>query len=686
VVLVSIDTLRADHLPSYGYAGVETPHLDRFRRDAVLFTNAWSPCPMTLPAHTTMLTGLLPPEHGVRNNAGFTFDGRAHRSLPAMLSERGYATGAAVSAYVLRRETGLGSLFDFYEDSLDAPRGQEFSEMQRAGGVTARRAQPWIAARATKPFFFLFHIYEPHVPYEPPEPYRSRYASPYDGEIAAADAIVGGFLDDLRAAGVYDRAVVIVTSDHGEGLGDHGEDQHSILLYVEALRVPLLLKLPGSRFAGRTVTAPAGLVDIVPTVADLLGFERPRASSGVSLRSLAEGAAPSRTLYAETLYPRLQLGWSDLASATDGRWHYIRSPRPELYDLSTDPRERQDLVGREPARATALASELARQPRADASPSAVDPAVAERLAALGYIGDVRARRSEGLANPVDSLRLLGPLREGFDLAHRRRYVEAARALRAIVRTAPAMTEAWIRLGEVLMELGRANDAADAFDQGLAQSQVDLPDIVLARGYAHLRAGKTGEAERDAERAAPVLPAGASELRARLALARNRPDEAERYAREAMRARPAPSADLLLAEIFVRKGDLAAARRALDDAARRAADLELGRVPRLEFLRADLLAREGQLAGAETAYRREIEAFPGNVLAYANLAALYFAEGKKKESEATLEELVRANPHPQAYAAGAAALEAFGQREQAARWRRRAADPLTTSPILSERPE
>src|SRR5262249_58973152 len=129
-----------------------------------LFTNAWSPCPMTLPAHTTMLTGLLPPEHGVRNNAGFTFDGRAHRSLPAMLSERGYATGAAVSAYVLRRETGLGSLFDFYEDSLDAPRGQEFSEMQRAGGVTARRAQPWLAARATQPFFFLFHLYQPHVP------------------------------------------------------------------------------------------------------------------------------------------------------------------------------------------------------------------------------------------------------------------------------------------------------------------------------------------------------------------------------------------------------------------------------------------------------------------------------------------------------------------------------------------
>jgi arylsulfatase A-like enzyme/tetratricopeptide (TPR) repeat protein len=672
VVLVSIDTLRADHLPAYGYSGVETPHLDRFRKDAVLFASVWSPSPMTLPSHVSMLTGLLPPEHGVRNNVGYVFDGKAHASLPRLLEERGYTTGAAVSSYVLRRETGLGELFGFYEDSLEASRGEGVAEMQRPGGVTARRAAAWLDDRGTRPFFFLFHIYEPHVPYDPPEPFRSRFAHPYDGEIAAADAIVGELFDRLRARGLYDRSIVIVTSDHGEGLGDHGEDQHSILLYVEAVRVPLLVKLPRSLLGGRTVETPASLVDIAPTVLDLLGIDRPLGGRGVSLRRLVEGDAPERTLYGETLYPRIQLGWSELKSVTDGRWHYIHSPRPELYDLAADPHEKRDLITQEPSRAGALRAELARVPKGEDTMGAADPAAAERLAALGYVGTARERGpSETLPNPVDSLRHLDRLRDGFRLAGQRRYGEAAPVLRGVVREAPPLVEAWIRLGEVLVELGRPDEAVAAFDQALARSGVVLPDVVLSRGYAHLKARRPAEAEADAERARPALAAGAEELRVRIALFRDRLDDAERQAREVVRLKPHPSSTLLLAEVLVRRGQLKAAEQALDEAAREAAAQELPRVRGLEALRADVLARSGRLAEAEEAYLREIRAFPDNLLAYANLAALRFAQGRRKESDAILETLVEENPHPQAYVTGATALEAFGRREDAARFRARA---------------
>src|SRR6185503_11547901 len=221
--------------------------------------------------------------------------------------------------------------------------------------------------------------------YDPPEPFRSRYPSAYDGEIASADAIVGGLLDDLRAQGLYDRALVIFTSDHGEGLGQHGEEQHSILLYAEALRVPLLVKLPGRRRAGETVDTPVQLADILPTVTSLLGLPVP---SGVASRSLLDpGAVGERRIYSETLYPRLALGWSELRSLVDTRWHFIRGVRDELYDLESDPGETRDLAARENAVASRLRAELdSAHPLQVPTPEAVPREVAQRLAALGYVG------------------------------------------------------------------------------------------------------------------------------------------------------------------------------------------------------------------------------------------------------------------------------------------------------------
>src|SRR5258706_16119 len=328
VILISVDTLRSDPLPAYGYRGVETPAIDALARDGMLFEHAYSHCPMTLPSHLSMLTGLTPVEHGVRNNLGFRFDAGKTASLPRVLKAHGYATGAAVSSYVLRGDTGLRDAFDYYEDSVNPPPGASFADHQRSGATTTALAEQWIGAHAAQPFFFFLHLYEPHVPYEPPEPYRSRYANRYDGEIATADAIVGNFVQFLKAKGIYDRAIVVFTSDHGEGLGDHGELQHSILLYREAIQVPLVVKLPASARHGERVSAPAGLIDIARTIAELTGVEL-KTPSAASLLSLP----PSRDIYSETIYPYVQLGWSDLKSVVNERSHYIDSSRPELYAL-----------------------------------------------------------------------------------------------------------------------------------------------------------------------------------------------------------------------------------------------------------------------------------------------------------------------------------------------------------------
>jgi choline-sulfatase len=671
VVLVSIDTLRADHLPAYGYRGLETPHLDRFRRDAILFEEAYSPCPMTLPTHVSMLTGLLPTEHGVRNNVGQTFDGRAHSSLPRLLQGRGYATGAAVSAYVLRGETGLASLFDYYEDSIDPRQGLDFADQQRPGRVTAGFAKRWIGERARSPFFFFFHIYEPHVPYDPPEPFRSRYPNPYDGEIATADAVVGDLLDDLRRTGVYDRAVIVVTSDHGEGLGDHGEDQHSILLYREAIRIPLLLKLPGSRLAGRTVAAPAQLIDLLPTVTALVGIEPPAGLRGHSL--LDREARPGEPIYSETLYPKIHLGWSELHSLVDGRYHYIHGPRPELYDMAADPGEKNDLVAGAADRVARMKSALDRFPAGSEVLQDVDPVTMGRLAALGYVGVPRPRGpSEALPNPKDSLRYLEGLRQAFRLAGERRHEEAAAVLAGVVRESPAMVEAWIKLGEELSEMGSPTEAASAFDQALSRTPVLLGDVVISLGYARLRSGQPAAAVAAAERARAVLPSKAEELRARVALAGGKLEEAEQHARAAQKDGK-PSSMLVLAEVLIRRGDYRGALRVLDSAARRGEELGLPKVYNLEFLRADALARLGRATEAEDAYRREIGSFPGNTLAYGNLAALCRAEGKVSAVDAVLEDLVRANPNARAYRVAVATLEALGEREKAAAWRGRAGE-------------
>src|SRR6266581_3010416 len=420
VVLISIDTLRADHLPAYGYSKVATPGIDALQRDAILFENAYSHCPLTLPSHLSLLTGLLPAEHGVRSNLGYRFDGAAHPTLARLLRAHGYATGAAVSAYVLRGATGISESFDVFDDSVggDVEWTRDLSLLQRPGTETARRAIAWAESVKARPFFLFLHIYEPHFPYEPPEPFRSRYGPTYEGEIATSDGIIGEFLGQLKRDGIYDRAIILLVSDHGEGLGDHGEQEHGVLLYREVLHVPLLLKLPLSRDAGTRVAEPVGLIDIVPTVTALLKLEAPPTLEGVSLLGRDRPArALSRRIYSETYYPRIHLGWSHLRSLVGARHHYIEGPKPELYEIVRDPRETADTSLADARIARSMKTELDGYPTGSVEPGREDPEVAEKLKALGYLSGAAPTRDGGvLPNPKDRIKVHEELKAAYQLA------------------------------------------------------------------------------------------------------------------------------------------------------------------------------------------------------------------------------------------------------------------------------
>ena len=555
IILISIDTLRSDHLPAYGYKGVATPALDALRKDAILYEKAYSHYPLTLPSHASLLSGLLPTRTGVRDNGGYTFDASRHPYLPQLLQKAGYETGGAVSAFILRGATGLSSGFDLYDDAIAAAPNPDLAE--RDGAVTAQRALDWVKGRAGasgssgKPFFLFLHLYEPHTPYAPPEPFASRYrGAPYDGEIAAADSIVGTFLDALKKEGIYDRAVIVLLSDHGEGLGEHGEEQHGFFLYRETLQVPLLLKLPGGDRGGSTVASPAQLVDVVPTLLDLAGVALPAGLDGQSLLSLPGPEKPARRIYAETFFPRLHYGWSDLASLIEGRFHYIHGPAPELFDLAADPQEKRDVLAGERRAYAGLRQAIDTYDRTLAAPSQVDAETARKLAALGYAGRAHLNAGGDLPDPRTKRTVLRDLQTAKVLTAERRFGEAAAVLRKVVAENPDMVDAWAFLGSCL-DLQEPHDPAAtlaAYQKAFELSD-GSPELALPVARELYRMGRMDEAKSHAEMAVAADPASAYEVLASIALVRQDADTALAMTRRAGRAKEEFRRDLgrLLAE-------------------------------------------------------------------------------------------------------------------------------------------
>ncbi len=653
VILISIDTLRADHLPAYGYKGVATPALDALRRDGVLYEHAYSTTPLTFPSHTTLLTGVLPAVHGVRDNVGYKLDaGKVERGelpfLPEILKKAGYATGGAVSAYVLQGKTGLSTGFDFYEDGIEFRSNTGLGGLQRPGGETLKLSQDWLRSVKDKPFFYFFHIYEPHTPYAPPEPYASRYPLKYDGEIAAADHIVGELIAELKALGVYDRALVVLLSDHGEGLNDHGEEEHGVLLYNEAIHVPLIVKLPKSQNAGGTTVRPVELLDVAPTVLGLLGLDVPKAMPGVSLLA---ANVPPRRIYAETFYPRLHFGWNELFSLIDEKDHYIDGPDPELYDRAKDPGEKTNVLRDERRLYAAMRKDLEAYDRRLAPPAAVDEESRQAMMALGYIGSGGEVSAGPLPDPKSKIGSLGALREGFRLMAAKSFPQAAAAFRKVIAENPRMVDAWEYLGRALQRSGQSEEALAAYGQGLRISNGSA-QIAVAAASLYFDLGRLDDAEAHARMAIATHPSFAHGLLAQIALQRNDLDRAEKEARAAMDEKSTRLGPMVtLAEVLHARKDDAGALELTRKAAeiynqREAKDPEL--IRGLALIHGKVLADQGDVQGAETSFKKEIELFPDSIRAYSNLAILYALSGRSAGVAPTLRTMVEKNPSPTAY--------------------------------------
>ena len=634
IVLISIDTLRSDRLPAYGYRQIATPHLDQLAADGVVYEQAFSHVPLTLPSHASLFTGLLPTEHGVRDNAGYTLAAE-RTTLATRLRSEGYATGAAVSAYVLRAGTGLAEGFDSYDDKIAFIEGAPTGNLQRPGGETVAIAKQWITTNAAKPFFAFVHLFEPHAPYEPT----------YDAEIVKSDALVGELLDTLRAQNLYDDALIVVLSDHGEGLMDHGEQEHGVLLYREALQVPLIVKWPANEKRGTRVKEAIGLKDVAALA---LSVVRPLSGKPLSVVRgplSGPGADAKRTdngqrttdnaIYAETLYPRLHLGWAELRSVIRYPHHLIEGPKPELYDLARDPRETQNLRETQRRDYAALREELAKVPQPAASAPRIDPEEAKKLAALGYVS-AQSPTTRSDLNPRDHLGDLVELKTVTELMQQRDFAAAASRIESLLERNPGWSDLRDQLGVAYESLGNLPSAERAYRDAIRTTPELAGTFALSLSSVLLSQGKLDDAEAHAKLALTANPPAAHELLGHIALARGDYDTALREASVA-------KSDFLIAQIQAARGELepaiATLRRIYDHSHTTRTPLP----PDYFFLTGDVFARAGRTREARIAFEKQIGITPQNRDAYVRLALLQRIDGDLPASARTLQAMVAANP-------------------------------------------
>ncbi len=467
VLLITLDTTRADHLGAYGYREPTSPRLDELFASGVRFDRAWTHVPLTLPAHASLLTGLLPPELGIHDNGGVGLGSE----VPVLTEEfrrRGYATGAFVSASVLQESFGLGRGFERYDDEI----GSRRPPMRRAAD-TVDAAIAWLAEQGERPAFAWVHLYDPHASYDAPEPYRSRFASPYDAEIAYMDEHVGRLVAAFRAR--RGNALVVAAADHGEGLGDHGESGHGTLIHASTMRIPLGISWPGHVQPGASLE-PVQLVDVAPTVLGLLGWDGALAPTGRDLAPLLRGGSvPAASIYGESEYAARNFGWSALHSITAAELRLVQGPHARLYDPRTDLAELDDLARARPADAAALGASLERLraglvPR-EAGLAPDDPRLLERLQALGYASSGRAfdpRSPDRGVDPADRIALVDAYTQALTLTQSGRGAEAVPLLESAVRGAPDAVAFHFQLGLALQSVGRRADAERAYRDAIAR--------------------------------------------------------------------------------------------------------------------------------------------------------------------------------------------------------------------------
>src|SRR5262245_4715203 len=498
VLLVTIDTLRQDRVGAYGHGSL-TPTLDRLASNGVRFAHAFTTAPLTLPAHASILTGLLPLRHGIHNNTAFRLDEQTP-TLATQLARAGYRTGAFVGAFVLDARFGLNRGFAVYDDHLPHTDRATFHFAERRAADVVRLAGDWIlnpqstinpqsainqqSAISNQQWFAWVHLFDPHAPYEAPAEYQQGGRAPYDGEVAYTDAMLGALLARLQAARALDRTLVVVTADHGESLGEHGETTHGLFGYDSALAVPLIVSAPGAT-AG-VVEAPVSHVDVTPTILDLVGAAPDSPLDG---EPLTRTPPSDRALYFEALDASLTRGWAPLRGVIQRGWKYIDLPEPELYDLAADPHEQHNLADRDPRADLLRRLVAATSPGGATAPRvALDGEAAGRLRSLGYAAGTAARRT---VTAADDPKRLVALNERFNTAltafDSGRAPEALSGLLDVLRERSDFATARASASTILVATGRAAAAVDLLRAGLVD-QPDSPELLAKLGTALREAG------------------------------------------------------------------------------------------------------------------------------------------------------------------------------------------------------
>jgi arylsulfatase A-like enzyme/tetratricopeptide (TPR) repeat protein len=642
VLLITIDTLRWDRLACYGGPADTTPVLDRLAARGTRFDTAVMPTPLTAPSHASILTGLTPLRHGVRDNGAFVLPAGLP-TLGSVLRDAGYVTAAFVSGYPLDRRYGLASGFGVYDDAL--PRGggrRGFAYIERRADDTTSRVIAWLgasrdppaaagSASRRQPWFVWVHYFDPHAPYEPPAEIAARFAGRlYDGEAAFVDEQIGRLLKDLERNGELARTLVVVTADHGESLGEHGEETHGVFIYDATLRVPFIVAGPGIS-AGRSVPVVARGVDVLPTVADLVGSTVPQALDGRSLRASLEGRPMvDEPAYIESVLTQRHLGWAPLHGLRTASWKFVGAPRRELYDLAADRGEARNLADVRTERAVSMARDLEAQMRVTmAAPAAAfDRDAAERMRALGYLGGASAPPA-AMSNrdPKDGVELISRLEHGVADA-RLDPDRAIRALEGVLSEDPGVALARRYLGVALAQRGDHRRAAAELQRLRAQGAATAEDLVLLSESLRV-AGRPDEARAVLGEAARLDPASPDPAltEGRALMAMQKPADAAEAFRRALEISPGhPEALAGLGEAALLRGDPEAAAGFFAQAVARDPTDPAPRV-RLAVVR----ARQGRMEEALTLFQQVVDAAPQHAEALAGLAASLARRGRMAEA-------------------------------------------------------
>jgi arylsulfatase A-like enzyme/Tfp pilus assembly protein PilF len=684
VLLVTLDTTRADRLGCYGYTHGTTPTLDALAAGGTLLQHAYAQVPVTLPSHCSIFTGKYPREHGVRNNGRESLSPN-YETLASVFKQRGYRTGAFVGSFVLDSRFGLNQGFDAYDaDMGEVPPDTNWLEVERRADVVTDRALKWLGLGENRPFFCWIHYYDPHDPYDPPPAFRQRFADPYDGEIAFVDSQFRRVMDWLGGANLTSKTLIVVVGDHGESLGEHGEHGHGVFLYDVGLHVPMLFAHPGVIAAGKQVATDVELVDVFPTILELMNWPAPEGLSSRSLVPAFEGRLDARDCYAESLYVLDAYGWAEQHCVMTPRWKYISSTRPELFDRQADLQEKNNLALERPDVAKEL-SGLLRQYYQSLSPGQagqveLSTAALKSLEALGYVGGSRTDQAEqfltpGLPDPKDLLDVVAELQAARKLLREERSAEAITLLTRAAERSPGSRLIHYNLGVGLLEAGQVEaaiaelDAALRIDPRYAEALLSLGDAMLTlrqfdkaaeyyRGAAALREhfmdayARLGRALQDgghvedaltAYRKALDLSPGYADVHAEigeLLLRQNQVPEAIRHLREAVRLKPNLGTALNhLGIALAQQGQVAEAKEAFrkatqiaDAAAEAYYDLGVA------------TGREGNTAEAVALYERSFELNPASMLTVEALTSFYLAQHRLPDAIRVLRAATTASPN------------------------------------------